>query len=160
MKHVKVLLFALACIAVQSAYSQTISKSVIGSSGNTLANDNIKLSYTVGETVAGNMSGPGAQLGNGFFASLNISALATPESVALPTVEIYPNPATQIFTVRQKESHRMLLAVTDSDGKMVLRKHISSGDDIDVNQWHKGIYILEVTNLTTSKKNLFKLVRN
>lgn len=64
MKHVKVLLFALACIAVQSVFSQTISKSVIGSAGNTRAGDNIRLSYAVGETVAGNMTSPKAQLSN------------------------------------------------------------------------------------------------
>jgi hypothetical protein len=48
------------------SFSQSISKQVIGTSGKTLTNSNLKLSYTVGEPVVGLMTAGGNQLGNGY----------------------------------------------------------------------------------------------
>ena len=61
MKH---LILVLTLTFSSLSFSQSISKQVIGAAGKTLTNPNLKLSYTVGEPVAGLMTAGGNQLGS------------------------------------------------------------------------------------------------
>ena len=62
-----------------TAWSQTISKQVIGPGGATIDNGTNKLSYTTGEVVVGAMTAEDGsiQLGNGYYPSLDLSILNT-----------------------------------------------------------------------------------
>lgn len=147
------------CIApFTPAAAQSISKSVIGSSGTMMSTDNLRLSFTVGEPVVGTMTGMGNQLGNGFLASLDLSVLSIPEKQAESLMEVYPNPATDYFICRHKDSHPMLIRALNTDGKLVLDAKIESGVKNDVKQWNQGLYILEITDLTSHRQSTFKIM--
>ena len=69
----------LLMLVSMTAWSQTISKQVIGPSGATIDNGAHKLSYTTGEVVVGAMTAEDGsiQLGNGYYPSLDLSILNT-----------------------------------------------------------------------------------
>jgi hypothetical protein len=71
-------------------YSQSISKQVVGNSGKTLTNSNLKLSYTVGEPVVGLMTAGGNQLGNGYYPALDLQALSVEDNVLDVKLRVYP----------------------------------------------------------------------
>lgn len=153
------LLFLILSITLSgAAAAQSISKTIIGSTGGALSADNLRLSFTVGEPVVGIMTGSGNQLGNGFFSSLDLSVLAIPEKEAELLLEIYPNPASDFFTCRQKDSHPMLIRAHDTEGKPVLDARITSGDKTAVKHWKQGLYILEITDLTTNRLHRYKIM--
>lgn len=154
----KVLVLALWIIPFTPAAAQSISKSVIGSSGAMMSVDNLRLSFTVGEPVVGTMTGMGNQLGNGFLASLDLSVLSIPEKEVESLMEVYPNPATDYFICRQKDSHPMLIRARNTDGKLVLDARIDSGVKTEVKQWNQGLYILEITDLTSHRQSTFKIM--
>jgi len=62
MKAPRVLLFALSLLITQALASQSITKSVIGTSGLTQSNDHFRLSWSVGEPVVGTMTNENRQL--------------------------------------------------------------------------------------------------
>lgn len=159
MKAPRVLLFALSLLITQALASQSITKSVIGTSGLTQSNDHFRLSWTIGEPVVGTMTHEDRQLGNGFFQSLDYSLLVISETELSMDIIVYPNPSSQFFTCRQKDRHRMHLLMTDLDGKLMLDKVIQSGDRTEVLHWKQGTYLLEVTDLVTGQMNLFKIVK-
>lgn len=61
MKAPRVLLFALSLLISQALASQSITKSVIGTSGLTQSNDHFRLSWSVGEPVVGTMTNENRQ---------------------------------------------------------------------------------------------------
>ncbi len=140
------------------ASSQSISKSVIGNTGSTLSADNYKLTFTVGEPVAGIMTGKGNQLGNGFLSSLDLSVLAIPEYHDIPFFDLYPNPATSVFTCRQKDGHPIHLRAYDTDGKLVLDTSVATDDYTKVSLWKQGLYLLLITDQATQQQGHFKLL--
>lgn len=154
----KVLVLVLCIAPFTPAAAQSISKSVIGSSGTMLSTDNLRLSFTVGEPVVGIMTGTSNQLGNGFLSSLDLSVLSIPEKEAESLMEIYPNPASDFFICRQKDSHPMLIRARDTEGKLVLDERIDSSDRNAVKYWKQGLYILELTDLTTHKLSSYKIM--
>lgn len=159
MNFSKVVITILCLLFVQVVVSQTISKSVIGTCGAiSQSGDNAKMSWTVGETVVGTMTGGQHQLGNGFIASLDYSVLITPEELAANTIEIYPNPASEFFTCKNSNQHSVLMCVKDITGKTIKKIRVSSGDKIYTESWEQGLYLLTATDEITGLSNSYKVI--
>ena len=140
-------------------YSQSISKQVVGTSGKTLTNSNLKLSYTVGEPVVGIMTAGGNQLGNGYYPALNLQALSVEDSVLDVQLKVYPNPTSQSLYVSHPEMNSFRITIVDLNGKQLYSGSINKDEPLDVSKFTQGMYIVTIENTSTNKKNTYKIIK-
>jgi hypothetical protein len=140
-------------------YSQTISKQVIGTSGKTLTNSNLKLSYTVGEPVVGLMTADGNQLGNGYYPALDLQTLSVEDNVLDVQLKVYPNPTSQSLYVNHPEMNSFGITIVDLNGKQLYSGSINKDEPLDVSKYTQGMYMVTIENTTTYKKNTYKIIK-
>ena len=85
--------------------SQTISKQVIGSTGQTSSASNTIISYTVGEVVVGPIDNTLVQLGNGYYPSLDLSVLSTETEEINMQIKVFPNPVSELLYITQQKKY-------------------------------------------------------
>ncbi len=142
------------------SYAQSISKSVIGMAGKSQANGGLSISWTAGEPVVGLMTSGGAQLGNGYYPSLNVQALSKEDYTIEVAIKVYPNPTSNYLYAEQKDLHQLRIKIVDINGRILLEKEINHGRKIDISNFSKGIYLMEVNDLETNKQNTYKIIKN
>jgi hypothetical protein len=140
-------------------YSQSISKQVVGTSGKTLTNSNLKLSYTVGEPVVGLMTAGGNQLGNGYYPALDLQALSVEDNVLDVKLRVYPNPTSQSLYVTHPEMNSFGITIVDLNGKQLYSGIINKEEPLDVSNYTQGMYMVTIENTTTNKKNTYKIIK-
>lgn len=90
----------------------------------------------------------------------NISNVSVAEVDLQQSIQLYPNPTNQMFTLKLNSfSNDTQITVTTIDGKMVyFNKNINSNMlNIDTGVWENGIYIVNIQNKT--QHNTIKLVK-
>jgi hypothetical protein len=142
-----------------TGYSQSISKQVIGTSGKTLTNSNLKLSYTVGEPVVGLMTAGGNQLGNGYYPAMDLQALSVEDNVLDVQLRVYPNPTSQSLYVSHPEMNSFGIQIVDLNGKQLYSGTINKEEPLDVSGFTQGMYLVTIENTTTNKKNTYKIIK-
>jgi hypothetical protein len=142
-----------------AGYSQSISKQVIGTSGKTLSNSNIKLSYTIGEPVVGLMTSGGNQLSNGYYPALNLQALSVEDIEMNVQIKLYPNPTSQALYVSHSELNSFMITVVDLNGKQVYAGTINKDEPLDVSNYTQGMYLVTIENKAANKKNTYKIIK-
>ena len=140
-------------------YSQTISKQVVGTSGKTLTNSNLKLSYTVGEPVVGLMTAGGNQLGNGYYPAMDLQTLSVEDNVLDVQLKVYPNPTSQSLYVTHPEMNSFGITIVDLNGKQLYSGIINKEQPFDVSSYTQGMYLVTVENTITNKKNTYKIIK-
>ena len=156
MKH---LILVLTLTFSSLSFSQSISKQVIGTSGKTLTNSNLKVSYTVGEPVVGLMTAGGNQLGNGYYPALNLQALSIEDNVLDVQLRVYPNPTLQSLYVSHPDMNSFGITIVDLNGKQLYSGTINKEEPLDVSGYTQGMYMVTIDNTTTSKKNTYKIIK-
>jgi hypothetical protein len=141
------------------SYAQSISKSVIGMAGKTQTNGGLSVSWTAGEPIVGLMSAGGNQLGSGYIPSLDVKTLSKEDFTMEVAIRVYPNPTSNYFYVEQKDQHKLTINIVDSNGRIISKNKINSGEQIDISNFSKGIYIVQVQDLETKKKNTYKIIK-
>jgi hypothetical protein len=139
--------------------AQSISKQVIGTSGKTLTNSNLKLSYTVGEPVVGLMTSGGNQLGNGYYPALNLQTLSVEDNVLDVQLKVYPNPTSQSLYVSHPDMNSFGITIVDLNGKQLYSGTINKEEPLDVSNYTQGMYLVTIENTTTNKKNTYKIIK-
>jgi hypothetical protein len=152
------LILALFCCGCLNA--QTISKSIIGSTGRTLSNSNAKISLTIGEPVVGLMMASEVQLGNGFYPSLDLQALNNNESNFDAQIKIYPNPASQYLFISHQTVETFTVEIHDVNGKLLFNSVVHKDKPIDISSYANGAYLITVTNMENKKNNTYKIIKN
>ncbi len=142
-----------------TALSQTISKTVIGTSGNTLSNSNLKVSWTIGEPIVGLMTAGGNQLGNGYYSSSNIQALSIEDKSLDIQIKVYPNPTSQMLYVSHPELNSVLIQISDLNGKLIYSGSINKDEPLDVSNYNQGMYLVTIENKESNKKNTYKIIK-
>jgi hypothetical protein len=151
-----VMLFALILISGISQ-SQTLSPTVISSSGGFYSTGSAMLSFTVAEmtmvqtfTSAGNMLTQGFQQPEDYVVGIS----ETP--TVLDDILIYPNPTNGMFTLSysSNNSGENVINLYNLVGQVVLTKAVSqsagvSTVDFDISSFSQGIYMLELTTENT-----------
>jgi hypothetical protein len=155
----RVVLVFLVMVFYHTSQSQTISKQVIGASGKTFSNSNLKLSYTVGEPVVGLMTAGGNQLGNGYYPAMDIQALSIDDATLNVEIKVYPNPTSQSLYVSHPEYISFLIQITDINGKQIYTGTIEKEVPLDVSSYTQGMYLVTVENKETNKKNTYKIIK-
>ncbi|MDA8592005.1 T9SS type A sorting domain-containing protein [Flavobacteriaceae bacterium] len=144
-----------------SSYSQTISKQVIGPSGQTFENGNNKLSYTVGEVAVGAMTDEEGtyQLGNGYYPSLNLSTLNTETPELQLQVKVFPNPTKEVIYITHPTEQFFEVRITDISGKQILQTAHQKQQHINVQTLTTGTYFIIVTTKESKQTNTYKIIK-
>jgi hypothetical protein len=150
----------LIILVCQLAIGQSISKQVIGSAGKIQSNGSNKISWTTGEPIVGLMSAGGNQLGNGYYPSLDLKVLSKEDFTLDVSLKLYPNPTSQSLFASQKAQHNLEINLIDLSGKLLLNTKVNAGEAIDVSKYTSGMYLIEVKDLETNKKNIYKIIKN
>lgn len=156
----KTTISVLIILVCHLAIGQSISKQVIGAAGKTHSNDSNKISWTAGETIVGLMTAGGNQLGNGYYPSFDLKVLSKEDFTMDITVKLFPNPTSQSLFASQKDQHALEINIIDLGGKLLLNKKVNAGEAIDVSKCTNGIYLIEVKDIETNKKNTYKIIKN
>ena len=67
------------------------------------------------------------------------------------TISIYPNPSNGEFNIASSSNELSDLTVKDVTGKIVISKVFSSNAIINLNNYAKGVYVVDIKN----KKGIF-----
>ena len=151
--------FVIVLLVATMGYSQSISKQVVGNSGKTLTNSNLKLTYTVGEPVVGLMTAGGNQLGNGYYPAMDLQTLSVEDNVLDVQLKVYPNPTSQSLYVSHPELNSFGISIVDLNGKQLYQGTINKEEPLDVSNYTQGMYMVTVENTTTNKKNTYKIIK-
>jgi len=155
----KIVVTFLMLIINNLAQSQTISKQVIGASGKTLSNSNLKVSYTVGEPVVGLMTAGGNQLGNGYYPAMDLQALSLDDATLNVEIKVYPNPTSQSLYVSHPEYRLFSIQIADINGKLIYTGTIEKEMPLDVSSYTQGMYLIIIENKESNKKNTYKIIK-
>jgi hypothetical protein len=155
----KYLILVLTLTFSSLSFSQSISKQVIGTSGKTQSNGNLKLSYTVGEPVIGLMTAGGNQLGNGYYPAMDLQALSVEDNVLDVQLKVYPNPTSQSLYVSHPDMSSFGITIVDLNGKQLYQGTINKEEPLDVSNYIQGMYLVTVENAAANKKNTYKIIK-
>jgi hypothetical protein len=137
--------------------AQTLSPTVVSSSGGYLTSASASLSFTVAEmtmvqtfTTAGNILTQGFQQPEDFSVSIQESPVVSNE------IMIYPNPTNGNFTLsyQSNETSETTIHLYNLVGQVVLAKSVSQVNGLntvnfDISSFSQGIYMIELTLLNT-----------
>ena len=143
------------------AFSQTISKQVIGPGGQTFENGNNKLSYSVGEVAVGAMTDEEGtyQLGNGYYPSLNLSTLTTETSELQLQVKVFPNPTKEVIYITHPTEQFFEVRITDVSGRQILQTAHQKQQPLNVQTLTSGTYFITVTTRDSKQTNTYKIIK-
>jgi len=156
MKRVELLLAALFFIILNSNGQE-----VVASSGNHFSNNDIQISWTLGEPVIQTLSNNNVQLTQGFHqAKLTVTAIEELDDL-LMQISAYPNPTSNYLKLSVKNSGKEELHYTlyTLDGKMLMQKQIESDfSEISMMNYISAIYFLKVSTGDSTLKT-FKIIK-
>ena len=93
--------------------------------------------------------------GNAFAISMNLGDNTVPNTTGIiennNTISIYPNPSNGEFNIAASSNELSDLTVKDITGKIVISKVFSSNAIINLNNYAKGVYVVDIKN----KKGIF-----
>ncbi len=79
--------------------------------------------------------------------AMNTVSIEQTEALRLP-MHLFPNPATQSFTVISGHGEPQTMTVYSVDGRMVMQTVVTERATIDVSQWADGVYIVRMGSRT------------
>jgi len=157
MKKLFIFLFVIGIFPI-IASSQTLSPTVISSSGGFFSNSNGMLSFTVAEmTMVETFSQPGNILTQGFQQPEDMSVGINETTVETGGTLIFPNPTNGHFTLNyyNYDNSQTTINLYNMVGQIVLSKTVSQTvglniQKFDISLYSQGMYLLEYTS-TNSK---------
>ena len=141
-------LLLLPVFSVAQDYS--LCMQVIGSTGKAASRDGMHFTYTVGEAVTATLTGGVNKVTQGFHQYVSTHDV----DLAAWNIEVFPNPATDLLTVRfsAEKSNTLNLSVYTPLGQAVLTDQTLTQPDgslLDCSQWQPGIYLLLLSDPAT-----------
>lgn len=132
-----------------ASHAQTISRSVIGSTGS----NNEQMSFTVGETVIEMGDSPDIILTQGFQQPETLTGTFVDPILGEATFVLYPNPTQEklILKIETEKSRTLSVGFSDIRGRRILLdKEVKVGQnlehDFDVSSFAEGNYLLLLKN--------------
>ena len=143
-----------------TVFGQTIQNSVISSAGGSSSTSNVKMDYTLGETVIETFSVGGNTLTQGFHQT-NLTLVAIENVELFAEISIYPNPTSEFVNIDIPANYKLMeISMFDVTGKLLKTQANASGlVTLDVNNLATGTYYLQVINPKNKEFKTFKLVK-
>ena len=142
------------------SFAQSVNPSSLNVSGKTAFQNNIKLSYTVGDITVKSINNSNIYLGQGFTSNAVQSTTVTAiqeADVNILQVRLYPNPTSDMLFVDIEVSKEpnVQISIFDISGKMISREIYTALNNhigINMQHWQTGSYLLQLS--TTDDKTL------
>ena len=147
-----------------TAAAQSLSPTVLASSGGFGSSDGISLGWTTGEVMVQTFSNDSTMLTQGFHqGSISVTTALDEMSESAMDVQIYPNPVSEVLNVEFKNmvDQTIQVKLVDLTGKTVLRKEFSQPANtvrLNLSSVSSGSYMLEVR--AAEKRKVFKIVKH
>lgn len=164
MKLLLSIFFAM-ILSLQSQ-GQSISKVVIGSSGQSISNGVNTINFTVGESIVGLIEN-GESISQGFWAAVASDATLSVETLVSNTIEgvrVFPNPAVDVIQVKfkLKNAEDYNARLFDISGKEIYNLNkITEGKikRMRISHLSSGMYILYVIDSKSDYNKSFKILK-
>ncbi len=147
-----------------TAAAQSLSPTVLSSSGGFESSGGTSLSWTTGELMVQTFSDGSAMLTQGFHqGNITVSTAVDEMSESAMDVQIYPNPVNDILNVKFKNmvDQTIQVRLVDLTGKTILTREFSDPSNtqrLNLSPVTSGTYMLEVN--AGQKRKVFKIVKH
>lgn len=126
-----------------SSKSQSLQPTIVTTSGAYFSNDDFgNLHWTLGEPASETFENQ-INLTQGF-QQYYLQITSVFEAEALPfSVEVFPNPTTEILNIKNKESNEFRAVLSDATGRQIKSlKIIGESEQLDLGELPEGMYFL------------------
>ncbi len=134
-------------VSVMLASAQTLDRQSVDVGGGEMSQSTLHIQYTIGDAFIGSFSTTNIDLNQGYNQSTNVGNVSTP-IVHIPLqLSIYPNPATDVLTVKSQQAVQVY--ITNLLGEQVgVSVDVYSGEtkSLDITNLASGLYLLKVTD--------------
>jgi hypothetical protein len=142
-----------------SSLAQSLTPTVVSSTGDYYVGSAATLSWTLGEVVTDTYNGTSNQLTQGFHQpDLRFSVL---EDLATEmTLNLYPNPTNGLVSFEVKNNLNTLqVSILDLSGRIIYNSTYAAESvlQIDMSSYASGIYFMHVTSETNQKIKTLKI---
>ena len=142
----KKLIFLFALISVKTVLAQSMSPTVIATSGTSFNDGTSQLDWTLGETVTSTFIVGSDVLTQGFHQS-NLLATAISSVETEYSLLVYPNPSIDYMQLQfQNLKEEVTVELISSEGKLLQSKVINTASELqlDMSKYAAGTYLLSV----------------
>ncbi len=157
----KVVLCLIILFYFSSISGQTISTSLIGTSGDTFKTTDFQLDWSVGELQTDSYSGVEFKLTQGFHQGTYIISILEEAGKDAYSFRVYPNPATDYLIVEQNYpvpefSDDLSIRIIDSNGRILNQMSFNqSKEQLNFTSFSAGTYFIKIF----TEKRLIQIVK-
>ena len=159
----KPLFYFIACLCVTSLFSQSISKQVIASAGESITEGITQLTTTIGEPIIGPITNGAQTISQGFLAAVPQSTLSVDELLADSNlISIYPNPVINRVTIDigTNVENPLQIQLYNITGQQVFNNTITQQKNtLNLSTLSSGTYIMQMTDSKTNTSKSFKIIK-
>ena len=153
----KHLLFVIATFASLSASAQSITPSVINSTGGTATVGNLIVDWNVGESMVSTQTN-GIIVTNGQLQPVD-EIISVEELNTSWNISVYPNPTRDEFVITAPSSGIYEASLFDLAGKFISKQTLMSTNRMDVRSLANGSYYLQVRNTASQEFKTISLIK-
>ncbi|MBI3133058.1 MAG: T9SS type A sorting domain-containing protein [Bacteroidetes bacterium] len=158
----KKLFGVLICSVSVTAFNQSLTPTVVASSGDFFSGSAASLSWTLGEVVTDTYIGTNNQLTQGF-QQPEIRFLTVEDLAVEITMNLYPNPTTSEVSLEIKNNTETLsILIHDVTGKLMYNGlyQPETIQKIDLSTYANGIYLMQINNSKNEKLKTVKIQKS
>ena len=160
----KILILVLCSGVIGFSKAQSLSSSVIASTGEQFSSASGSLEWTLGEIMTETYQQSNGYFTQGFQQPATIMVTSVEEAEEA-TLWVYPNPTDGVLNIKTTESGSYLLELFNLQGQKLINKNfnVNNGTHIqrvDLQDYAVAIYLLRIANTTTGKNTYHKIEKN
>ena len=158
MNYKNTLLFLFLLSLCAGVFSQTLSPSVVASSGSEGTSESYHMAWTLGETVVGTLSAEDLMLSQGFHQG---ELIVTSIEVNMPGQQLlaYPDPARDIVYLQADNPEGMRYMIFDMNGRLIRNEPLTGKiTEVMVSDLQPSTYFIKLTE-GQREVQTFKIVK-
>ncbi len=156
MKFTILLIVALALLNYE-AFAQSITPSVINSTGGTATTGNLIVAWNVGESIITTQTN-GIIVTNGQLQPVD-EIISVEELNTSWNISVYPNPARDEFVITAPNAGVFEASLFDLAGKFISKQTLMSTNRMDVQSLANGSYYLQVRNTSNQEFKTITIIK-
>jgi hypothetical protein len=153
----KYILIAAIAFLNCNAFAQSITPSVINSTGGTAISGNLIVDWNVGESMITTQTN-GFIVTNGQLQPVD-QIISVEELNSSWNVSVYPNPARDEFVITAPNSGIYEASLFDLAGKFISKQILMNTNRMDVRSLANGSYYLQVRNISNQESKTIQLIK-
>ena len=153
----KYLLIVALALLNCNAFAQSITPSVINSTGGTATVGNLIIDWNVGESIVSTQTN-GIIVTNGQLQPVD-EIISVEELNTSWNISVYPNPTRDEFVITAPNAGVFEASLFDLTGKFISKQTLMSTNRMDVRSLANGSYYLQVRNTTSQEFKTITLIK-